>query len=87
MTCPFQGLSVRERIAFGGSFVMIMAIIVLCCVAQNLESLVFNAAALLARMETDGAILALCIFTFIVFRVWSAARVASMRAVILERLR
>ena len=59
---------------------MIMAIIVLCCLAQNLESLVFDEAALLARMETDAAILALGIFTFIVFRVWSAARAASMRA-------
>ena len=59
---------------------MIMAIIVLCCVAQNLESLVLDARALLARMEADGAILALGFFTFIGFRFWSAARVASIRA-------
>lgn len=59
-----------------GSFVMIMVIIVLSCVAQNLESLVFETAALFVRMETDAAILALSIFTFIVFRVWSAARTA-----------
>ena len=59
---------------------MIMVIIVLCCTAQNLESLVFDAAAMFARMETDAAILALGIFTFIVFRVWSAPRVASVRA-------
>lgn len=59
---------------------MIMAIIVLSCVAQNLESLMFETAALFARMETDATILALGIFTFIVFRVWCAARAASMRA-------
>lgn len=57
---------------------MIMAIIVLCCAAENMASFVSNGAALLARMETDAAILALGIFTFIVLRVWSA-RVAQIR--------
>lgn len=59
---------------------MTMVIIVLSCAAQNLGSLMFDAAALLARMETDAAILALGIFAFIVFRIWSAKRVPSMRA-------
>lgn len=59
---------------------MTMVIMALCCVAQNLRSLVFDAAALFARMETDAATLALGIFAFIVFRVWSAKRVPSMRA-------
>lgn len=58
---------------------MIMVIIALSCVAQNLESLALDAAPLFARMETDAAILALGIFAFIVFRVWSAARVAPMK--------
>ena len=77
---PFSRLEGLGRTASGGSFVMIMAIIVLCCVAQNLESLVFDAAPVFARMETDAAILALGLFTFIGFRFCSAARVASMRA-------
>lgn len=77
---PFSRLEGLGRMASGGSFVMVMAIIVLCCVAQNLESLAFETAALFARMETDAAILALGIFMFIVFRVWSAARATSMRA-------
>lgn len=59
---------------------MIMVILVLCCAAENVASLLSDGAALRARVETDAAILALGIFTFIVFRVWSAARVASMRA-------
>lgn len=59
---------------------MIMVIIVLCCAAQDVKSLVCDAGALFAGIETDAAILALSIFTFIVFRVWSAARVASMGA-------
>lgn len=60
---------------------MIMVIIVLCCAAQNLESVFCDAAALFGSMETDAAILALGILTFIVFRVWSAGRAASMRTV------
>lgn len=59
---------------------MTMVVIVLCCAAQNLQSLVFDAAGLFATMEADAAVLALGIFSFIVFRVWSAARTASMRA-------
>lgn len=62
------------------SFVMTMVIMVLCCAAQNVASSVSEAAALFAKMETDVAILALGIFTFIVLRAWSAERVASMRA-------
>lgn len=77
---PFSRLEGLGRIASGGSFVMIMAIIVLCCAAENMASFVSDAAALLGRMETDAAILALSIFMFIVLRVWSAARTASIRA-------
>lgn len=57
---------------------IIMVITVLRCAAESMASFVSDGAALLARMESDAAILALGIFTFIVFRVWSATRVVSI---------
>ena len=59
---------------------IIMVITVLCCAAESVASFVSDRVALMAGMETDAAILALGVFMFIVFRVWYAARVASMRA-------
>ena len=52
-------------------------ITVLFCIARDL---VREAAALLAGIETNAAILALSIFILVFFRVWSVAPAASIRA-------
>lgn len=56
---------------------LIILITILLCLARNL---VPELAALLDAIETEAAILALSVYTFIIFRVWSVARVAPARA-------
>ena len=56
---------------------LIIIITLLFCVAQNL---VREASAFLLGMEPTAAILALSTFVLIVSRVWSVARIKSLRA-------
>ena len=67
----------KKRLASARRFMLIILVTVVSCMAQNL---VPEASAWLVGMETNAAILALSIFTVIVFRVRSVERADALQA-------
>lgn len=67
----------KKKLASARPFVLLIFMTVVFCVAQDL---VPEASAWFVGLETNAAILALGVFTLIVLRVRSVARVGSLRA-------
>lgn len=74
---PVRARGAKEKLASTRSFVLLILITVVFCVAPDL---VPEASAWFVGLETNAAILALGVFTVIVLRVRSVAGVGSLRA-------